>query len=915
MVNMRTTLLAGVLSTGLLAAAPAWGQIAGADPDRPLVPASFELAEAAGRAIDAEWLTAAERAELRVFHGVWGGRDLEQENAALVRAMVALNAWRFDDPALANPQVPVELRAEARLLQGELRDAIALLDGATTIRAARIRAEALEGLGEYAKAGRAIERVVAELLGRRLDEASELTDGVRGLALRARVDGQPARDYEVMIGLIARAHQELDRLYWPARLAEAELLLDKHNDREGVDALHETLHLNPRCARAWYRLGRVALDKFDFDGVGRALAALRRVDGDHPLAELLHAETRLVQNDPDEALGVLRGLVARWPRLRPAHAFIAAGEAIRFDGAATAVALARCDELSPGSAEAHFTAGRFLSMFRQYDDAAAMLQEAIARQPQWPHPRLEMGLMEMQTGRDERALEVLQALTGLDPFNKRAANSLFLLEEIADYTELDTEHFTIRYRPGVDEVLVDLMPRALEEIHETVASRFGWELDRRTIIEVMPDHERFAVRITGMPHIHTIAACTGPIIALEVPRDGPPSKHLGPFDWRRVLQHEYTHTITLDQTHYRIPHWLTEAAAVGMEHAPRDYDDCVMLARSYRDGTLFDLDGIKWAFVRPKRPGDRGKAYTQGHWMVEFMEERFGSSALVALLGRYFEGEREEEAMRNALGIERDEFFRAFLEWAGGQVEAWGLAPEPSMVDLLDEVRWSTPELAVMMAASSQARLDAIAEAMVARVGQPAPPGGPRRFTADQWPPLMRPPVEISDEQLAAWLAEHPDHPDLVEEDLRRRLARGAGASDELIADLERLTRLRPVDPFPHRKLAQIYLDGPTPEAAIPHLEELDVREQKTPVYARELATLYRRQGDTGRALDKAVRAVTMNPYHAQNRELAAAVAIEARRLDEARLHVKALTLLEPDRPQHERRLQRLDELIGASDR
>jgi hypothetical protein len=61
----------------------------------------------------------------------------------------------------------------------------------------------------------------------------------------------------------------------------------------------------------------------------------------------------------------------------------------------------------------------------------------------------------------------------------------------------------------------------------------------------------------------------------------------------------------------------------------------------------------------------------------------------------------------------------------------------------------------------------------------------------------------------------------------------------------------------------------------------------------------------------KAWRTVSINPYRAGHRELAAAIAVESGDLGEARRHVKALTLLEPGRPQHERRLQRLDELIG----
>jgi len=572
--------------------------------------------------------------------------------------------------------------------------------------------------------------------------------------------------------------------------------------------------------------------------------------------------------------------------------------------------MASYEDLSPGSAEAYYDAGRYLSMFRQYDMAAEMLEEAIRRRPAWPAPQLELGLMEMQTGRDGKALTVLQRAVELDPFDKRMANALFLLEEIADYREIETKHFIIRYREGIDGVLAELMPGPLERIHERVAGRFGWTLPGKTIIELMPNHERFAVRITGMPHIHTIAACTGPIIALEVPRDG--SDHHGTFDWPRVLQHEYTHTITLDQTKFRIPHWLTEAAAVDMEDAPRGYGTCVTLARSYRDGTLFDLDEIKWAFVRPKRQGDRSKAYAQGHWMVEFMEERFGADALVTLLGRYFEGQREEDAMPDALGVSREHFFGEFLAWAGKQVEAWGLAPAPSMRELTDRLRWDDPELALVMAASRQARLAAIAETMANRVGAPA---AVRRakFTADQWPDLMRPPVHIDSDQLRAWRTEFPDQPDLLREELRRRVDDGGERGEDVIALLERLIELRPVDVYPHRKLAQIRLAGPNPTDAIPHLEALDAREDKSPVYARELATLYRQQGDHERALAKITRVVQIDPYDADHRELAAAIAIESRNLELARMHVKALTILEPGRPQHERRLKRLEELLAKT--
>ncbi len=878
-----------------------------------LVPERFDLNPVAAQAIDAAWLTEDERRELRVFHGVWDDRDL---TSPTLQARVALNAWDFNHPSLSDPSVPAELRAEAKLAAGELDEALALLEHAHSNWAARIRAAALEGLGRTQHADEATAEPVQRMLRTRITDAGELTEGVRVMMIRARIQGQPARDYQTMMDLLARAHQELDRLYWPAKLAEAELLLDKDNAREGIDALHETLALNPRCAQAWYMLGRVALHRFDFNSALIAAGALRRLNSQHPLADLLEIEARLVQDDPDGAMEILTPLLKRLPHFRDALAYNAAAHALYYDEQAMQRALDQYDELSPGSPNAYYIVGRHLSLNRQYEAAAAALEEAIVRQPAWPAPQIELGLMELQSGRDDRALAVLQRVARLDPFHKRAANSLFLLEELASYAQIESDHFIVRYKPGIDEVLAEMMLDELERIHAVVTTRFAFEPPRKTIIELMPDHQRFAVRITGMPFVHTIAACTGPVIAMEAPRQAKPGKHTGLFDWPRVVQHEYTHTVTLAQTRNRIPHWLTEGAAVSMELKPRRYETCLMLAQALETNSLFSLDTIKWAFVRPENPGDRAKAYAIGNWMVEFMDQRFGESALVRLLARYHDGEREQQAIPNALGVSREQFYAEFLEWAKQQVASWGLAARPTITELTDEIRAADPELAAMLKASKQARLDVLVKALSGQIGRPKS-HTERPVTADRWPPLVRPPVEISDAQLAKWIEQYPDHPDLAEIQLRRHInLAGDEASVHDAALMQRLHRyatLRPVDPLPHRKLAQLWLASDTPEKAIPHLEKLDELEEKSPVHAIALAKLYRQIGEIDAALAKVTRALHINPYYAPNRELAAAIAIEAQRLDLARQHIVALTKLEPDRPQHQRRLEALDRLIAKN--
>ncbi|MFM7808434.1 MAG: tetratricopeptide repeat protein, partial [Planctomycetota bacterium] len=73
-----------------------------------------------------------------------------------------------------------------------------------------------------------------------------------------------------------------------------------------------------------------------------------------------------------------------------------------------------------------------------------------------------------------------------------------------------------------------------------------------------------------------------------------------------------------------------------------------------------------------------------------------------------------------------------------------------------------------------------------------------------------------------------------------------------------------------------------------------------------------RQQGDTASALQSATKASRIDGYDPSTRELAAAIAIEAGRLDEALRHVRALERLEPDRPIHAERARRIEARLAA---
>lgn len=860
-----------------------------------------DVSDSVLRAVSAGYLSADERADLRVFHGMWNDSDLEDVKR---RARAALMMAVWDDASLMNMEADAEDQAEAAMWRGEYGDALETLAGVSSLRGARLRAESLEALGRLREADVAIDPVVSALTREQTDSAAELLEGALAMRIRARLEGRPAGDFHALMRLYGRAYQDLDRLYWPALVAEAWLLKEKGNWGESQQAAQQAMALNPRCVGAAALLGAMAVETFSFDQAQAIAGELdrmaRQIDVDptatSPLGELIRARAWIRQNEPDLAQYHIDTVLARYPLNREALALDIACEALRYNDDEVEAMLARYDELSPGSARALYEVGRTLSDARQYEPAAAYLRRAGERAPNWPEVHIELGLLEMQSGRDVEAVAALRRATKLDEFNVRAANSLKLIEELSTYETIEGDHFIVRYKGGEggDGVMAREMMGPLDRLHEVVTGELGFEPAGKTVIELLPDHEWFSVRITGMPDVHTIAAATGPVIAMESPREG--KNHLvGEYDWPRVLQHEYTHTVTLAMTRNRIPHWFTEAAAVHLEYGPRDYDRCRLLVGALMGGTLFDMREINVGFTR----GDmRAQAYAQGHWMYEYILHGWGPGAPIALMDRYAEGMREDDAMCEVLGLSQEEFFERFKAWAKEDAAGWGLTTRPTIGELLLE---ETQALANMRARTG----DDLAEIAMLSAGSMAGVRGINerfRYQTDL--------VDVSPAMVEKWLARYPEHPGVLELKLKEVLEARDGEADEGMAPLlERYAAARPVDPMPHRLLAKVYLASSEPSRAIPHLEYLDAREQYSAAYAAELARRYGAIGEYAEAGRFAERATMIAPFNGNYRELAATVAIRLKDWDTAERHLLALVDLEPGREVHKRRLEALGKM------
>jgi tetratricopeptide (TPR) repeat protein len=173
----------------------------------------------------------------------------------------------------------------------------------------------------------------------------------------------------------------------------------------------------------------------------------------------------------------------------------------------------------------------------------------------------------------------------------------------------------------------------------------------------------FSGRTIALPDLHTIGACTGRMIALVSPHGRGIRK---PFNWARVLRHEVVHIFNLEQTHFLVPHWLTEGLAVSNEGFPRPQTWNQLLRERVPAGELMDLDTIDLGFIRPRTPLEWQMAYCQSQLYVQYLRKKYGADAVGQLLAAYADGLGTAAAIAKVCKPDDkaafEKGYRAFLE-------------------------------------------------------------------------------------------------------------------------------------------------------------------------------------------------------------------------------------------------------------
>jgi tetratricopeptide (TPR) repeat protein len=498
------------------------------------------------------------------------------------------------------------------------------------------------------------------LIGRALDRWATLTQGYRN---NANLD-------RTILSFFVKSFDEIDRDYYPARLAAAEYFLSHDQTEDAVEQIKEVLGDNPNDLDALRVMGHISQAGFDFDNTDRIINAIHKVDRNSIDADLLDSRNLMQQRRPADATAPIEKVLARQPRNLEALGLLAAVNALQLKEEKVNKILKRVEAIDPNNATAYFEVAEQLDTMRQYPRAMDKYRVAIQRAPWWTAALNGLGLLYTQSGDEDLARDALEKAHQLDPFNLRTTNYLHLLDKMASYAHKESDHFVVIYDPHTDPVIPEYFSEYLESVQSQVCAAYDYTPKVKTYIEVFPTHEMFSVRTTGSTWLPTVGASTGRIIALVAPRPGKAT--MGAFDWSRVLRHEYTHTVTLGATDNRIAHWFTEGLAVYQEHAPVPWEWVPMLYQAVSKKEFFPLDKLTWAFVRPKRPIDRQLAYAESFWICRYVEETYGHDTILRMLELMRHADRQEDVFPKVTGKSIQEFMNDFQSWAEQQVSKWG---------------------------------------------------------------------------------------------------------------------------------------------------------------------------------------------------------------------------------------------------
>lgn len=280
----------------------------------------------------------------------------------------------------------------------------------------------------------------------------------------------------------------------------------------------------------------------------------------------------------------------------------------------------------------------------------------------------------------------------------------------ASWAEVRTDRFIVRYRPGVDAIIVDEALETLEATEKNLTPLLGGPPPGPTILEIYPDGASFidasslpreAVETTGVVALSKWSR----LLALS-----PRALGRG-YAWKDTIAHEYVHLVVANKTNDRTPVWMQEAIARylegrrkdGLDHFKLTPRDQALLGTAVRE-EQGDLEPAKqkrlasnpnvlvglltFAQMHPSlallpSAESAALAYAQVSSLMSYAFKAGGEDVLVKALPMIRDGKDARDALAEAVGAGRFAVLEGeWLDWL--ETQPFDQTPVAELLTALD---------------------------------------------------------------------------------------------------------------------------------------------------------------------------------------------------------------------------------------
>lgn len=188
-----------------------------------------------------------------------------------------------------------------------------------------------------------------------------------------------------------------------------------------------------------------------------------------------------------------------------------------------------------------------------------------------------------------------------------------------NFEEMNTVHFKIKYSKK-SKKYAKRIAKVCETAYNNVSTRYGESINDCTIIKLYEDEEglrqsvklSFAWKFAGW---------------YEYPESIKTTKYEEEETYRKILEHELIHKLTISKSNNNMPYWFTEGLAVyfaNFQNESKEYSKKLTYLSTYKDQVMDIKEIEKVNLEKMKEPKEIANYYDNAGMIVKFMVEKYG---------------------------------------------------------------------------------------------------------------------------------------------------------------------------------------------------------------------------------------------------------------------------------------------------